>query len=74
MKKEIYIGDLYLYVHIAGIYEYYTFKYNDILDELIEKIYFKLDTIIHPYYEQEDIDLEDVRYYMELEYIKDIKD
>lgn len=74
IKKEVYIGDLYIFTHIAGIYEYYPFKYNDILDELIEKIYYKLDKIVHPYYEKKDIDLEDIRYYSELEYIDDIKD
>ena len=45
-----------------------------ILLELIEKIYYKLDKIVHPYYEKKDIDLEDIRYYSELEYIDDIKD
>ena len=74
IRKEIYIGDLYIYTHIAGIYEYYPFKYNDILDELIGKIYFKLDKIVHPYYEKKDIDLNDIRYYSELEYEKNIKD
>lgn len=74
LRSEVYIGDLILYIQVTGIYEYYSYKCNDILDKIIKELYFLLDETIHPYYKKEDIDLDDIKYYIELDYVKDIKD
>ena len=66
--RENDVHDLRIYMIIATIQEESTWSINDSLYELSNKIYHKLDKIIHPDY-RPGLDYEKVRYYTEVEYI-----
>ena len=60
--------DLRIYTIIATIQEESTWAIRDTLYDITDKIYHKLDKIIHPDY-RPGLDYERVRYYTEVEYI-----
>ena len=60
--------DLRIYTIIATIQEESTWAIRDALYDITDKIYHKLDKIIHPDY-RPGLDYERVRYYTEVEYI-----
>ena len=57
-----------LYSIISSIKECSAYNNNDSLSDITEKLYYLLDKVIHPY-RRKNLDLEDVRFYVELEYI-----
>lgn len=60
--------DMRLYSIISSIKECSAYNNNDSLSDITEKLYYLLDKVIHPY-RRKNLDLEDVRFYVELEYI-----
>ena len=60
--------DIRLYSIISSIKECSAYNNNDSLSEITEKLYYLLDKVVHPYHRQ-NLDLEDVRFSVELEYI-----
>lgn len=60
--------DLRIYCLISSIKECLPYQENDSLSDITDKLYSLTDKQIHPYHKK-DLDLEDVRYYVELEYI-----
>ena len=57
-----------LYSLIASIIECSGYQSSDSLSEITEKMYRLLDKVVHPYHKK-DLDLEEVRYYVEIQYI-----
>lgn len=45
-------------------------KKIDVLSEITDKIYYLVDEIIHPYH-RKNLDIENIRFYVEVEYIDD---
>ena len=69
IRREVSNDDIRLWGIFTTLQETNSWKdYDDCLFEIVDKIYFKLDTVIHPYLETER-DMIDSRYYVELEYI-----
>lgn len=66
--RNVSISDFRLYSFIASIVECYGYQSSDSLTEITKKMYCLLDKVVHPYHKK-NLDLEDVRYYVELEYI-----
>ena len=66
--KENDTHDLRIYMIIATIQEEATWDNDDSLSKISDKIYHKLDKIIHPD-PRHGLDYEEVRYYTEVEYI-----
>ncbi len=67
--REVRNDDIRLWSLITTIQETSSWKdFDDCLYDIIDKLYFKLDKLIHPYLDTKR-DLIDSRYYVELEYI-----
>ncbi len=60
--------DIRLYSIISSIKECCSYQASDSLSDITEKLYYLLDKVVHPYH-RKNLDLEDVRFYVELEYI-----
>ena len=60
--------DIRLYSIISSIKECSDYNVDDSLADITEKLYYLLDKVVHPYH-RKNLDLEDVRFYVELEYI-----
>ena len=60
--------DIRLYSIISSIKECSAYNVDDSLADITEKLYYLLDKVVHPYH-RKNLDLEDVRFYVELEYI-----
>ena len=58
--------DIRLYSIISSIKECSAYNNNDSLSEITEKLYYLLDKVVHPYHKK-DLDLEEVRYYVEIQ-------
>jgi hypothetical protein len=67
-KRNVSISDIRLYSFVASIIECSGYQASDSLSEITEKMYKILDKVVHPYHKK-DLDLEEVRYYVEVEYI-----
>ena len=57
-----------LYSIFSSIKECSGYSSNDSLADISDKLYFLLDKVVHPYH-RKNLDLEDVRFYVEIEYI-----
>lgn len=66
--RNVSIQDIRLYSFISSIIECSAYHSNDSLSDITEKLYHLLDVVVHPYHKK-NLDLEDVRFYVELEYI-----
>ena len=67
-RRNVSISDIRLYSFVASIIECSGYQASDSLSEITEKMYKILDKVVHPYHKK-DLDLEEVRYYVEVEYI-----
>ena len=68
--RNVTLSDFRIYCIIASIYENIGWNSDDVLKEITDKLYYLLDKIVHPYHKK-NLDLEDIRFYVELEYISD---
>ena len=66
--RNVSIQDIRLYSIISSIIECSAYHSDDSLSDITEKMYYLLDKVVHPYH-RKNLDLEDVRFYVELEYI-----
>lgn len=66
--KHVWNNDMHLYSYAMLLHEYNYWENKDILTDVIAEIYFRLDKIVHPY-DDSNRDLEDVKYYVELDYV-----
>lgn len=66
--RNVWKDDIIIHSIIASIFENQVWCIEDSLSKITEDLYFKLDKIIHPDY-RPGLDYEDVRYYVEVEYI-----
>ena len=66
--RNVWNNDLIIYAIVSTIHDNNSWETKDVLSDIIAKIYFKLDKIIHPDY-RPGLDYEDTRYYVEVEYI-----
>ncbi len=66
--RNVWNQDLRMYFIVAAICEDSSWGVRDILYDISHRIYKKLDDIIYPDYKPE-VDYEEVRYYVEVEYI-----
>lgn len=66
--RNVWNNDLIIYNIVSTIHDNNSWGTKDVLSEIIEKIYFILDKVIHPDY-RPGLDYEDTRYYVEVEYI-----
>ena len=66
--RNVWVCDLRVYCVLGTIQEEGIWQVKDALSEITEKIYFKLDKIVHPDY-RHGLDYKEVRYYTEVEYI-----
>ena len=66
--RNVWNNDLIVYSIVSTIHDNNSWETKDVLSDIVEKIYFKLDKIIHPDY-RPGLDYEDTRYYVEVEYI-----
>lgn len=66
--RNVSIQDIRLYSFISSIIECSAYHSNDSLSDITEKLYHLLDEVVHPYH-RKNLDLEDIRFYVELEYI-----
>ena len=57
-----------IYSIVSSIKECLSYQENDSLADITNKLYHLSDKQIHPYH-RKNLDLEDVRFYVELEYI-----
>lgn len=67
-RREVWEDDFYLYSYVKLLHDYIGWIENDVLSEIIEKIYFKLDKIIFPY-SKKNRDIKELRIYTEYEFI-----
>lgn len=68
--KEVWENDVRLYSYALMLHDLNYWTNNDILNDIITEMYFRLDYLIHPYEEeQRDRDLEDIRYFIEFDYV-----
>lgn len=67
-RRNVSISDIRLYSFVASIIECSGYQASDSLSEITEKMYKILDKVVHPYHKK-NLDLEEVRYYVEVEYI-----
>lgn len=68
--KEVWENDVHLYSYALMLHDLNYWTNNDILNDIITEMYFRLDYLIHPYEEeQRDRDLEDIRYFIEFDYV-----
>jgi len=63
-------SDMRIYSIISSIHEDLGWRDVDVLSEITDKIYYLIDDIIHPYH-RKNLDMEDVRFYVEVEYINE---
>lgn len=68
--KEVWDNDFHLYSYIILLYEHNYWINKDVLSDIIMELYFRLDKIVHPY-DGSNRDLENIKYYVELDYYKD---
>ena len=66
--RNVSAHDIRLYSIFSSIKECSSYYSNDSLADISNKLYFLLDKIVHPYH-RKNLDLEDVRFYVEVEYI-----
>lgn len=66
--RNVSIHDIRLYSIFSSIKECSGYSSNDSLADISDKLYFLLDKVVHPYH-RKNLDLEDVRFYVEIEYI-----
>ena len=66
--RNIWNNDMLIYSIILSIHDYSSWCTKDVLTEIVDKIYWIMDKIVHAYY-RPGLDLEDTRYYVEVEYI-----
>ena len=66
--RNVWNNDLIIYNIVSTIHDNKSWQIEDVLSDIIEKIYFILDKIIFPDY-RPGLDYEDTRYYVEVEYI-----
>lgn len=66
--RNVSIQDIRLYSFISSIIECSAYHSNDSLSDITEKLYHLLDKVVHPYH-RKNLDIEDVRFYVEIEYI-----
>ena len=68
--KEVWENDVHLYSYALMLHDFDYWTNKDVLTDIISEMYFRLDKIVHPYEEdQHDRDLEDIRYFVEFDYI-----
>ena len=67
-RRNVSISDIRLYSFVASIIECSGYQASDSLSEITEKMYKILDKVVHTY-RKKDLDVEEVRYYVEVEYI-----
>lgn len=68
--KEVWENDFHLYSYALILHEFGHWNNKDVLTDIISEIFFRLDKIVHPYEdEQHNRDLEDVRYFVEFDYV-----
>jgi hypothetical protein len=65
--REVFVGDLHLFSYALLLHEYVYSQEKDVLYDIIYTLYKKLDEIVHPYQER-DKDLENIKYFVELDY------
>ena len=65
--REIFVGDFHLFSYALLLHEYVYSQEKDVLYDIINTLYKKLDEIVHPYQER-DKDLENIKYFVELDY------
>ena len=65
--KEVFVNDLHLYSYAMLLHDYVYTQSKDVLYDIIFLLYKKLDEIVHPY-EDRNRDLEDIKYFVELDY------
>ena len=67
-RRNVSIQDMRIYSIISSIKECLSYQEEDSLADITNKLYYLADKQIHPYH-RKNLDLEDVRFYVELEYI-----
>lgn len=67
IMREVYIGDLIIYVVFKLLYETIVINTDDEIAQLIYEIYTKIDKVVHPYQDNKDSDI-DLKYYVEINY------
>ena len=68
IKREVNKNDYNLFVLVSSVYEYSNWKkYDDVLHEILKRLYFLLDKIVHPY-SKEELDIKDEKMYIEFEF------
>ena len=65
--REVFVNDLYLYSYAILLHDYVYTQTKDVLYDIIHSLYKKLDEIVHPS-EDRNRDLEDIKYFVELDY------
>ena len=71
VRREVSHADIKLWSIISTIHENNSWSdIEDCLQEIINKLYFKLDKVVHPYLSTKR-DLINSRYYVELEYMNE---
>lgn len=68
--RQVSQSDMRIYSIISSIHEDFGWKKIDVLSEITDKIYYLVDEIIHPYH-RKNLDIENIRFYVEVEYIDD---
>lgn len=70
MIKHVWNNDMHLYSYAMLLHEYNYWSNEDVLTDIIKEMYFRLDKIIHPS-DGSDRDYEDIKYYVEVEYVNE---
>lgn len=68
--KHIWNNDMHLYSYAMLLHEYNYWSNKDVLTDIIKELYFRLDKIIYPS-DGSNRDLEDIKYYVEVEYVNE---
>ena len=66
--RNVSVQDIRIYSIISSIKECLSYQEDDSLSDITNKLYCLSDKQVHPYH-RKNLDLEDVRFYVELEYI-----
>ena len=66
--RNVWNNDMFIYCIILSIHDYSSWCTRDTLTEIVDRIYWIMDEVVHPNY-RPGLDLEDTRYYVEVEYI-----
>ena len=64
---EVWENDIILLSNVTILHQYLIGKEPDVLTDIVDKLFFALDKIVHPY-DDYSRDLKNVRFYVELEY------